>query len=257
MIQYIKDPTKDMHRDTAAELFFLEPKEVSKEARYVAKNRFVFPQFYGSYYIDCAKHLWEAVERMDLKVGDTPLKKHLRKNGIKKLGECNPRESPRKGTFEYHVKEVEDLFWNERFPVYTNWKRKWYERYTENGYAVAKTGFKFQGIYKRNQIINFPVQGAAFQCLLWTLIQVHKWIRKNKLKSKLCSQVHDSIIGSIHPDEIQNYLNKITILVEKDLPKHWDWINVPLAVEVEVSDIGTSWYDKKEWTKKDGLWGPK
>jgi hypothetical protein len=30
-----------------------------------------------------------------------------------------------------------------------------------------------------------------------------------------------------------------------DLPRKWDWIIVPLDVEIEVWEPGTSWFDKK------------
>ena len=38
MIAYLNDPTKDMHRDCASSVYLLPPEEVSKDARYTAKN---------------------------------------------------------------------------------------------------------------------------------------------------------------------------------------------------------------------------
>jgi len=33
----------------------------------------------------------------------------------------------------------------------------------------------------------------------------------------------------------------------EELPKAWDWINVPLDVDFEVCDVDASWADKKDY----------
>ena len=118
-ISYITTPGKDMHRDMAAQLYCLDPKDVSKDARYGAKNKFVFPQFYGDFYIACTRALWDWIGRGKLKGPDgKSLRKHLKKHGILRCGECDPELSPMDDTFENHVQQVEDDFWNNRFMVY-------------------------------------------------------------------------------------------------------------------------------------------
>lgn len=225
------------------------------------KNMFVFPQFYGSYYPDCAKHLWEAIDHLKLKVGKEgegkSIKDHLAKKGIKKLGKCNPEHSPKRGTFEHHIKRVEEKFWNKTFPVFKNWRNKWFDAYLNSGSLSMKTGFAATGYYARNDVINYPVQGVAFHCLLWCLIQLQKWIKKKKLKSKIVGEIHDSIPICIPPKEMDLVLNKAVKIMTKDLPKHWKWITIPLEVEVEVAPIDKSWYDKKPWeADKNGHWSP-
>ena len=32
-----------------------------------------------------------------------------------------------------------------------------------------------------------------------------------------------------------------------DIRKKFDWINVPLDIEVEMTEVDQSWYYKKEW----------
>jgi len=59
LIKYITDPTTDMHRDAASDIWKLPQQEVTKEIRYSGKNGWVFPQFYGSYYKNCAPDLWD------------------------------------------------------------------------------------------------------------------------------------------------------------------------------------------------------
>lgn len=174
-ISYITSPGKDMHRDMAAQLYCLKPKEVSKDARYGAKNRFVFPQFYGDYYVACARVLWDWIEKGKLKGPDgKSLFKHLEQEGIDERGDCDPELDPISGTFEYHVQQVEKDFWNNRFRAYGQWRRDWYDAYLKNGYFDLLTGFRVHGNFKRNAVTNYPIQGSAFHCLLWSLIRINR-----------------------------------------------------------------------------------
>ncbi len=161
MIEYINDPSKDMHRDQAMQCFLLEKEWVSKETRYAAKNLFVFPQFYGDYYVHCAKNLWDAIRQLKLQLPDgTSLKKHLARKGIKRLGACDGSGPPEPGTFEAHIRSVEKDFWERRFQVYAVWKRQWYDDYCQRGWFPFLTGFVGKGYYRKNEVINYPVQGC-------------------------------------------------------------------------------------------------
>ena len=259
--RYVADKTTDMHGDMARQIFFLSPDQVKgmkKTVRHAAKNMFVFPQFYGSFYIDCARDLWEYVEGADVRTPDgTSVLDVLRRNGIKDLGALDMTRPPRPGTFEHHIKKIEDHFWNVRFPVYTAWKKKWYKQYLDNGGFYLKTGFLVEGVYRRNQVINYPVQGAAFHCLLWCLIELQGWLTKNNMRSKIVGQIHDSMILDLHRTEIQKVFNKVRQIMMVDLPKKWPWIVVPLEVEIEASKAGKSWADKQavEYDNTKGRWG--
>lgn len=260
MLDYLRDPQKDLHRDMAMELYLLEKDEVSKQARYSAKNGFVFPSFYGSVYFQCAPALWENVSKLNLKIAgtETSLRKHLRDKGFRKLGECNPKRTPQAGTYESHVQKVENAFWKNRFRVYDAWKRSWWEQYQREGGFRTLTGFYCRWgtgqLPKRNDVLNYPVQGSAFHCLLETLIVMQRWLRKNKMRSKIIGQIHDSLIGDVHKAELQDYLCKVHEIVTQHLPRKWNWICVPLSVEAEVAPLGESWWCKKEWTQQSGEW---
>ncbi len=247
MISYIKDDTKDLHRDMAMECYMIPKKQVSWDARDTGKNMFVFPEFYGDYYIHCAKNMWEAIISRHIKTNDgLSLIKHLRRKGVLKLGACNSENRPKKGTFEKHIQEVEDNFWNNRFKVYKQWKEDWWDAYLEKGYFDTLTGFRIEGIMKRNEVINYPVQGSAFHWLLWSLIRIQKLLAKYKMRSLLVGQIHDSIVGDIYRKELRNYLEICQQVMTIDIRKHWKWINTPLKIEAEVAPVGGSWYDKKE-----------
>lgn len=242
----------DMHRDMAMKIFFLKQEEVHKTTRYCSKNMFVFPNFYGSYWFDCARNLWEAMDRMGLKtVSGVPLQEHLVKHGINRLGKAEKNDDPKLGTFQYHVKQQEDYLWNERYTTYTEWKQKTWQDYRAKGYCKLLTGFVCSRdsdglIMNRKQVINYQIQGAAFHCLLWCLIEMDEWLRKNKMRSKIVSQIHDSIIGDVHKDELQDYLAKMKELMTKSLAEAWKWVIVPLKVEAEACELGGNWYRKKK-----------
>ena len=144
------------------------------------------------------------------------------------------------------MEEVQKRFWEERFKIYADWKKDWYHKYLDKGYMITKTGFICQGFMKRNEIINYPVQGSAFHCLLWALIRLGKELKKYKMKSLIVGQIHDSIIADVPEEELNDYLVLANEVSTKQIMEEWKWINVPLAVKAEVSPVGGSWFDKKE-----------
>lgn len=258
LINYIKDPTTDMHRDRACDLFLIEPKDVEKRTtRDWAKNRFVFPQFYGSVYFQCAPSLWEAVKDETNKLpSGISVKAHLAGKGIDRLGKCDPKQRPTKGTFEWQVKQAEDLMWDKTFHIYRDWKERWWRAYCRKGYFDMYTGFRCKGLYKRNDVLNYAVQGSAFHCLLWTLIELQKWITKSKLRSKIVGQIHDCVLLDVPLNELQDVLNHCHELITKKLVEAWQWIIVPMDAECEVCT--ENWWQKNVWTRNDeGVWGPK
>ena len=237
MIEYTNDSTKDMHRDMAMECYKLEKSEVGKWIRHCGKNMFVFPQFYGDYYAHCAENMWKACDQLDLKTNSgTPLKKHLREVGIKSLG-----------MFERHVKGVEGDFWNRRFKVYTQWKKNHFKAYLDRGYIDTLTGFRCSGVMSFKDAVNYPIQGSAFHCNLWALIQLNDWLQDNDMESVIICQIHDSIILDIIPEERDEIIAEVIEIMTVDLLNHWDWINVPMVVEFEIAPPGSSWCDVEEY----------
>lgn len=257
LINYINDPTTDMHRDTAKELFLLSESQVGrKTTRDAAKNIFVFPQFYGAYYVECAKGLWEAMvtRKFTIEGTDKLVIDHLKEKGITKLGKCDPAQPAKKGTFEYHVQQVEKSFWEDRFTVYTQWKKETYWEYLKNGFIDMLTGFRCSGNYRRNQVLNLPIQGPAFHCLLWSIIEIQKRLEKYKMKTKLTAQIHDCKLGDSPYKEQQDYLDISKEVMTEKIRKHWDWIIVPLETEVDIFTKEKTWFGKSPYVKKNGIW---
>jgi DNA polymerase-1 len=251
MLKYIKDPSTDMHRDMAAEIYLCKQDQVTKEMRHAAKNMFVFPSFYGSFYAQCAPNLWQAIDRDSLQLTTgLELHEHLERNGITKLGRCEFGTDPKPGTFEYHIQQVEKDFWGRRFKVYAQWKRDWYDKYLARGYFDLKTGFRIAGNLdlRRNDVINYPIQGAAFHCLLWCLAELQDWLEANNMKTCIVGQIHDSVVADVHQDELEAFLNKAHELMTKAILKAWEWIIVPLEIEADVAPVGGSWHDKAKYS---------
>ncbi len=248
----------DMHRDMSIEIFKLEGLKIDwkgkpgKGIRNITKNKFVFPQFYGDYWVQCAKNIWSEVERLHPQLDNgTLLMDHMKKVGLGKRGACSRDSDTVAGTFEYHLKKIEESFWNVRYPQYTAWKKSTWEEFKRKGYCKLLTGFVCQRgpeglIMNRKQVINYQIQGTAFHCLLWVLVQVDKWIRKNKLKTRILGQIHDSLLSDVHKNERDYYVETVHDIMTDKLRKHWDWINVPLRVELEETPVNGNWYQKSK-----------
>lgn len=241
MISYLKDESKDMHRDTALELFILDEDDWSKESRQCAKNQFVFPQFYGDYYASCAVGIWDycITNKVTTKSG-VPIIEHLKRKGINNLDD-----------FTDHVEKVERHFWKTRFRQYDRWRKEWFENYIKKGYFDSYSGFRYKGIMKKNDVINYPVQGAAFHVLLWSLVRLNKIFKKRKLKSYICGQIHDSIVLYCYKKEYEQVIQLLHKVMIQEAKKKYPWIIVPIGIEVEASPLNRSWYEKGELTKKD------
>ena len=244
-IHYLTEPGADMHRDNTCDLWMIPKKQVVKMLRFYTKNQWTFPQFYGDYFGSCGPQLWETCinkEKFVLTDG-TPLVDHINSKGIKNMGD-----------FVDHCQTVEDKMWNERFAVYTQWKKDVNDFYIKNGYVETFLGFRFVGLMDRKQTTNYPIQGTAFHILLWSINRIQEFIKKEKLKSYLCGQIHDSCIFQWHPEEKDFLLTTMKRICSQDVLKEFEWINVPFSIDVELSEINGNFAEMSEYTEKDGVW---
>jgi len=248
MITYLNNPKSDMHLDMAIQIFIFETLDKKNPAHYklrqAAKNGFVFPQTYGDYYgnnairicelIKLPKTKWKAGQGIDMGDGTT-IGDHLISKGIKSFIQ-----------FTEHLKEVEDDFWNNRFKVYGQWKNAWIQRYKETGYFSMFTGFTCSGIMKKNEIVNYPVQGAASHCKLWSLIRVDEIMQEEEWDTKIVGEIHDSIILDTLPEELEHVKETLHNVTCVELPKHWKWITVPLKIDIDEYEVDSPWMEKEK-----------
>ena len=249
MIKYVKYPEKNnMHTDMAIQLYMLDEfqKEgTEKTLRKGAKNGFVFPQFYGDYYGNNAPALMQWAEMpsdgafnvkqgLPLMTGKT-IGQHFIDKGID-----NYRQ------FLDHVQDVQGDFWTKRFKVYNNWKKKNVAKYYKKGHLNLLTGFTCSGLIGQNDINNYPIQGAAFHCLLKTFTKLNQEIKARGLKSRLIGQIHDEVVLDAHPSEIETLKSLLKWIACEWLLDEWKWIIVPMEIETTVYDVDASWATKAE-----------
>jgi len=248
MIRYLRNTSSDMHSDMARQLFLIDQFDRTKVGhnilRQAAKNSFVFPQFYGDYYRNCAVGLcnWVQLSTRNswkkedgIKIDNTTIAEHLISKKI------NSYQS-----FEEHVKKIEDDFWKNRFPVYAQWKERQWNNYKKHGYIDFLTGFRCSGVMSKNEVLNAPIQGTAFHCLLWSLIQLNRKFHEECLDSRIINQIHDSMLIDLCPTELKKVISLVNHIVSEELPKTWDWIIVPMQVDMEICQVDESWAEKKE-----------
>lgn len=246
--KYVTNPDSDMHGDMAEQIFFIKKLDTSipghKILRQAAKNGFIFPQFYGDYYVNCAENAghkwgklpkgrWKVTDGIELENGIT-LAEHLIDHGIKNYSD-----------FEDHMKTIEKDFWGRRFRVYQEWKDKWWEDYQQKGYIDLLTGFRRTGIMTKNECINTPIQGTAFHCLLWSFIEIDRISQQEKWKTRLIGQIHDSMVFDVYPDELEHVKKVIYQVSCINIREHWKWINVPLNIDIELYPVNGPWDEKK------------
>jgi len=246
MIRYIEQGD-DMHRDCASMAFLLPQELCTKKAgryggeiRQTGKNAYVFPQFYLQQPENTARGLWGQMVEMPLRMPNDPdktVQQHLKEKGIKSYD-----------AFEKHIIKVIEGFWTDMFPGFKKWRDKHIEAYNRKGYFDMLTGFRVEGVLTPFQLGNYPIQGPAFHCLLWSLIQVNKlWKGKGEgWRSKIVGQIHDELTTDEHDEEFQTNQQEVIPIMAEDIRKHWDWIIVPLEVEADATPVDGNWFEKKE-----------
>jgi DNA polymerase I len=91
-----------------------------------------------------------------------------------------------------------------------------------------------RGFAERNAI-NAPIQGSAADIIKIAMINIHRWLQKEKLKTKMIMQVHDELVFDLHKDEEAIVRPKV-----EELMKHAVILEVPMEVEV---GVGKNWLE--------------
>lgn len=237
----------DMHHDSAKDVYLLSDVEIGPEKgppRDATKNKFVFPGFYGAYYITMTPDLWDIIDDLEMTTAQgVPMKEHLRSKGIKSRGRCDPKYDPGPGTFEKHIRNCQDLFW-QRFPKYVKWKQDWWQQYQRCGGFQTLSGFTSKGIFQRNQVLCNANQGTAFHCLLWTLIKTRNEFLRRKMQARIVLQIYDSMLIDCPESEVSDVVNIVRKFGLQEIRKHWRWISVPLSISFEICK--RNWFEKEK-----------
>jgi len=91
------------------------------------------------------------------------------------------------------------------------------------------------------EAINFPIQSTARDLVFDAEVRVWRWMRENRLESRMVADVHDSVIFDVVEDELEELLVNVKLIMEDF--SHFDWVNVPLKIDIK---IGTVWGELEE-----------
>lgn len=91
-----------------------------------------------------------------------------------------------------------------------------------------------RGFAERNAI-NAPIQGTAADIIKIAMVNIHNWLVKEKLKTRMTMQVHDELVFDVHKKEVDLVKENITRLMCGAVQ-----LEVPMEVEV---GVGENWLD--------------
>jgi DNA polymerase I len=179
---------KDIHTATAAKVFGVDEKDVTKEMRYRAKS-VNFGIIYGQGAFGLADNL--GISRTEAKEIIDNYKKQ----------------------FVNIQKYMDDTiqFARENGYVETLMGRKRWLRDINSG------NFTVRGFAERNAI-NSPIQGTAADMIKMAMIKIHEAFKKNRFKSKMLLQVHDELVFDAHRDEVERIKPIIIDCMQSALP---------------------------------------
>jgi DNA polymerase-1 len=91
-----------------------------------------------------------------------------------------------------------------------------------------------RGFAERNAI-TAPIQGTAADIIKIAMVNIHKWLTKEKLKTRMTMQVHDELVFDVHKQEVDIVRENISRLMCGAVQ-----LEVPMEVEV---GVGENWLD--------------
>ncbi len=194
---------EDIHRATAAEIFGVETDAVDNEQRRYAKV-INFGLIYGMSAFGLAQNL-----NIERGAAQSYIERYFARYPSVREYMNNTRELAKQNGY------VETYFG----------RRLWVpEINSANGMRRAGA---------ERAAINAPMQGTAADLIKLAMIAVDKWLKNEKLQSKLIMQVHDELVLEVPESELE--LVKTTL---PELMQHVAKLDVPLLAEV---GIGSNW----------------
>lgn len=196
---------RDIHTTTAAKVFKVPLEQVTADMRRKAKE-VNFGILYGSTAFGLAQNLGisrtEASEIIDSYFTEFPAIKRYMDDSINMARE----------------KEYVETILGRR-------------RYLRD---INSRNITTRGFAERNAI-NAPIQGSAADIIKIAMVNIHQWLEKKKLKTKMIMQVHDELVFDLHKDEADLVKENVIALM-----KHAVHLAVPMEVEV---GIATNWLE--------------
>lgn len=84
--------------------------------------------------------------------------------------------------------------------------------------------------------LNFTVQSVASDINLMAAIDMHKWLKNNpKVRAEIFALVHDSILGTVHKDDLELVKNTLKEFTQKNR-KNITIPDCPIGVDFEYGE---------------------
>lgn len=203
----------DFHRLTAAEVFEVEPEQVSKELRRRAKA-INFGIAYGLSPFGLSRDLGISV-----KEAEDYIQRYFAKYG---------------GIKEYMDSTIE-LAKAQNFVTTLEKRRRYLPEINSRNYH--------QRSFAERMAINTPIQGTAADIMKIAMIKVYRALKSGEYRSKLLLQVHDELVLEVYQDE----LTEVAQLVKTEMEDAYQLV-VSLVVDLE---SGSNWLDQSPLVIKD------
>lgn len=186
---------QDIHSTTASEIFHKPISEITKDERRYAKT-INFSLLYGKTVFGLAQDL--KIDRATAKLYiDTYFSK------FPKIKDCMEKIKH----FAHEYGYVQTVFGRKIYLTNIN----------SSNYMMREA--------EERLALNAPMQGTSADIIKFAMVSIDKWLKKNKLKTKMVLQVHDELIFDVPIDEVETISNNIpslmtetvTLLVKMDI----------------------------------------
>ena len=196
---------KDIHTATASRVFHIPPEDIDRDQRRKAKE--------VNYGIPYGVSPWGLAQRL----------------------RCSVQEAG----------ELIDQY-QRTYPEISRWLVETVEEAREKGYVETLLGRRryVPTINARNRIersfaervaVNMPIQGTQADMIKIAMVNIHRRMKAEGLRSRLLLQVHDELVFEVPPDEEQ----AMRALIEEEMVNA-----LPLDVPIEVDiNTGDNWLD--------------
>lgn len=141
---------------------------------------------------------------------------------------------------------LNEEFWDE-FPDIKKWHQELEIGYRKTGYVTGLSGFRRRAPISPNELINSPIQSDESIIVLTAMSELSE-LEDPRFQANM--EIHDDLTFIWPKHEIEK---NAEVVVREMIKCHFDWINVPLVVEMSV---GTDWsnteavgeFSSADWT---------
>lgn len=196
---------KDIHTATAAKVYNVDEKDVTKEMRYKAKS-VNFGIIYGQGAFGLAENL--GISRTE----------------AKEIIDNYKREFPNIQRYmDTQINKAKELGYVETLMGRKRWLRD-----------INSSNFTVRGFAERNAI-NSPIQGSAADMIKLAMIKIHHQMQQKHWDSKMILQVHDELVFDASKKELEDLKTLILSAMTSAMP-----LPNEVPVEAEIG-VGENW----------------